>query len=57
MGDLYLFGENSLEKKAKIIGIDANPYSKKLSRYGFKIYTGDQSDPDFWKKFFKKKVK
>ncbi len=47
-----LFGKN-----AKIIGIDANPYSKKLSKYGFKIYTGDQSDPEFWKKFFKKEGK
>jgi len=55
-GSLFIW-RKLFGKKAKIIGIDANPYSKKLSRYGFKIYTGDQSDPDFWKKFFKKEGK
>ena len=55
-GSLFIW-RKLFGKKAKIIGIDANPYSKKLSKYGFKIYTGDQSDPDFWKKFFKKEGK
>ena len=55
-GSLFIW-KKLLGKNAKIIGIDANPYSKKLSRYGFKIYTGDQSDPKFWKKFFKKEGK
>ena len=55
-GSLFIW-RKLFGKKAKIIGIDANPYSKKLSKYGFKIYTGDQSDPDFWKKFFKKESK
>ena len=55
-GSLFIW-RKFFGKKAKIIGIDANPYSKKLSKYGFKIYTGDQSDPIFWKKFFKKEGK
>ena len=55
-GSLFIW-RKFFGKKAKIIGIDANPYSKKLSKYGFKIYTGDQSDPNFWKKFFKKEGK
>ena len=41
-------------KKSNIIGIDANPEAKKLEKLGFKIYIGNQSDPKFWKKFFKK---
>ena len=41
-------------KKAKIIGIELNPEAKKLEKYGFKIFIGDQSDPSFWKKFYKK---
>ena len=55
-GSLFIW-RKFFGKKAKIIGIDANPYSKKLSKYGFKIYTGNQSDPNFWKKFFKKEGK
>jgi len=55
-GSLFIW-RKLFGKKAKIIGIDANPYSKKLSKYGFKIYTGDQSDPNFWEKFFKKEGK
>ena len=41
-------------KKAKIIGIELNPEAKKLEKFGFKISIGDQSDPHFWKSFYKK---
>ena len=39
---------------AKIIGIELNPTSKKLEKDGFKIFIGDQSNPVFWRKFYKK---
>lgn len=37
---------------ARIIGIDANPGAEKWRGHGFEIYIGDQSDPDFWARFF-----
>jgi hypothetical protein len=40
-------------KKARIIGIDLNPDCKKFSKKGIEIFIGDQSDPRFWKNFFK----
>ena len=40
--------------KAKIIGIDINPECKKFEDKQVKIFIGNQSDPNFWKKFFKK---
>ena len=43
-----------LGKKAKVIGIEMNPDSKKLENFGFEIFIGDQSSEKFWKKFFKK---
>ncbi len=50
-GSLFMwkeyFGHN-----AKIIGIDFNPDTKKLEKYGFKIFIGDQSSEKFWKNFF-----
>ena len=55
-GSLFIW-RKLLGNKAEIIGIDANPISKKLRNYGFKIYIGDQSDPKFWKSFFKKEKK
>ena len=33
---------NFFGKKAKIIGIDLNPESKRFEKYGFKIFIGDQ---------------
>ena len=45
----YFFGQ-----KAKIIGIEQNPEAKKLKKYGFQIFIGDQSNPIFWKNFYKK---
>jgi len=52
-GSLFMW-RSFFGKKAKIIGIELNPEAKKLEKYGFKIFTGDQSDPSFWKKFYKK---
>ena len=43
------FGDNS-----RIIGIDLNPGAKKLENDGFEIFIGSQSDPAFWKDFYKK---
>ena len=52
-GSLFMW-RNFFGKKAKIIGIDLNPESKKFEKYGFKIFIGDQSKESFWKKFFSK---
>ena len=52
-GSLFMW-RNFFGKKAKIIGIELNPDAKKLEKYGFKIFIGDQSDPNFWKNFYKK---
>ena len=52
-GSLFMW-RNFFGKKAQIIGIELNPEAKKLERHGFKIFTGDQSDPNFWKNFYKK---
>ena len=43
-----------LGKKARIIGIDLNPNAKKLEKYGFEIFIGDQSTKTFWENFYKK---
>ena len=51
-GSLFMW-RNFLGKKAKIIGIELNPDAKKFEKYGFKIFIGDQSDPLFWKNFYK----
>ena len=39
-GSLFMW-RNFFGKKAKIIGIDLNPESKKFKKYGFKIFIGD----------------
>ena len=52
-GSLFMW-KNFFGKKAKIIGIEMNPEAKKLEKKGFKIFIGDQSDPNFWEKFYKK---
>ena len=52
-GSLFMW-KDFLGKKAKVIGIEMNPDSKKLEKFGFKIFIGDQSSEKFWKKFFKK---
>ena len=52
-GSLFMwrdyFGEN-----ARIIGVELNPVAKKWEKHGFEIFIGDQSDPFFWEKFYKK---
>jgi hypothetical protein len=40
--------------KSRIIGIDLNPKCKKFQKKGIEIFIGDQSDENFWKKFYKK---
>jgi hypothetical protein len=52
-GSLFMW-KKFFGKKAEIIGIELNPEAKRLEKYGFKIFNGDQSNPNFWKKFFKK---
>ena len=39
---------------ARIIGIDFDPNTKKLEKYGFEIFIGDQSSEKFWNDFFLK---
>ena len=51
-GSLFMW-KKFLGKKATIIGIDLNPDSKKFEKFGFKIFIGDQADPNFWNKFYK----
>jgi len=52
-GSLFMwkkyFGNN-----ARIIGVELNPNAKKFEDYGFEIFIGNQSDPNFWNDFFKK---
>ena len=55
-GSLFMW-KNFLGKKANIIGVEMNPESKKLEKYGFKIFIGDQSNKNFWRKFYKKNGK
>ena len=52
-GSLFMW-RNYFGKKAKIIGVELNPEAKKLEKNGFKICIGDQSNPVFWKNFYKK---
>lgn len=52
-GSLFMWRE-FLGPKARIIGIDLNPAALKWNDYGFEIYIGSQSDPEFWEDFFKK---
>ena len=52
-GSLQMWKEY-LGGNARIIGIDSNDEVKKLKKYGFEIFVGDQSDPSFWKNFFSK---
>lgn len=52
-GSLFMW-KNFFGKYAKIIGIELNPKAKNLEKKGFKIFNGDQANPDFWKNFYKK---
>lgn len=50
-GSLFMWRE-FLGKDARIIGIELNPEAIKWREYGFEIFIGDQSDPQFWIDFF-----
>ena len=52
-GSLFMW-KNYFKDKARVIGIDFNPGSKKWEKHGFEIHIGNQSDPNFWKNFFEK---
>jgi len=52
-GSLYIW-KKFFHPKSRIIGIDLNPESKKYEKYGYEIHIGDQENPLFWKKFYKK---
>ena len=52
-GSLFMW-KKFFGKKARIIGIELNPDAKKLEKFGFEIFIGDQADPLFWKKFYQK---
>ena len=52
-GSLFMW-RNFFDGNAEIIGVDLNPNAKKWEKHGFKIFIGDQSDPNFWRDFFKK---
>ena len=52
-GSLFMW-RKYFGKKARIIGVDLNPKTKLLEKYGFEIFNGDQSNKKFWEKLFKK---
>jgi len=52
-GSLFLW-KKYFAKNSSIIGIDLNPDVKKLEKYGFKIFIGNQTDKNFWNSFYKK---
>lgn len=52
-GSLFMW-RDYFGNKAKIIGIDLNPEAKRWQEYGFDIFIGDQSEPNFWHQVLKK---
>jgi len=52
-GSLFMW-KSFFKNNARVIGIELNPEAKKLEKYGFEIFIGDQADPNFWKDFFDK---
>jgi hypothetical protein len=50
-GSLFMWRE-FFGPGVRIIGIDFNPEAIKWREHGFDIFIGDQSDPNFWKRFF-----
>tara|TARA_X000000950_G_scaffold286754_1_gene396688 strand:+ start:9969 stop:10871 length:903 start_codon:yes stop_codon:yes gene_type:complete len=53
-GGSLLMWRDWLGPDARIIGVDLDPNAKKMEKYGFEIFIGDQSSPNFWNNFFKK---
>lgn len=52
-GSLFMW-RHFFGPEARIIGIDLNPEAKKWEEFGFEIFIGNQSDPEFWEDFFMK---
>lgn len=52
-GSLFMWRE-LFGPEARIIGIDLNPDSIKWQDYGFEIFIGSQSSPEFWFNFYEK---
>jgi hypothetical protein len=52
-GSLFMW-RDYLGSEARIVGIDFNPTARKWEKYGFDIFIGNQSDPEFWKFFYEK---
>jgi hypothetical protein len=51
-GGSLLLWRNFFGPNARIIGIDINPNAKKMEKYGFEIFIGDQSSNSFWNDFY-----
>ena len=51
-GGSLLMWRDWLGPDARIIGVDLDPNAKKMEKYGFEIFIGDQSSPNFWNNFF-----
>lgn len=52
-GSLFMW-KKWLGPDSRVIGIDLNPEAKKWERFGFEIFIGDQSCPNFWSQTFSK---
>ncbi len=52
-GSLFMW-RDYLGPKARIIGVEFNPGAKIWEEHGFEVFIGSQSNPVFWKNFFKK---
>lgn len=52
-GSLFMW-KKYLGDQCKIIGIDNNHACKKLEKYGFEIFIGNQADRKFWMDFYNK---
>jgi len=50
-GSLFMW-RDYFGKDARIIGVDLNPEAKKWEKHGFEIFTGSQSDENFWNNFY-----
>jgi hypothetical protein len=52
-GSLFMW-RNFFGEKARIIGIEINKSAEVWKDYGFEIYIGSQSDPNFWNDIFER---
>ena len=52
-GSLFMW-KNYFGSSARVIGVDFDSDTKKLEKYGFEIFIGDQSSKKFWDSFFSK---